>query len=66
MGPTWETRKTTYVVPDGEHEHHGGGDGLAHLGETSPLVKDVDVTEDSLLGSAVVGGDRVTRDSGDV
>lgn len=60
------TGRGTYVVPDREHEHHGGGDGLAHLGETSPLGEDVGIAEGLLLRSAVVGGDRVARVAGDV
>lgn len=57
---------STYVVPDGQNKHHGGGDGLAHLGQASLLGEDVGVTESRLLSIAVVGGDRVTGSAGDV
>lgn len=57
---------STYVVPDGHNKHHGGGNGLAHLGETSLLGEDVGVIESRLLSIAVVGGDGITGVSGDV
>lgn len=54
------------IVPDGENKHHGGGNGLAHLGETTLLGKDVGVAESGLLGVAVVCGDGVARVASDV
>lgn len=57
---------STYVVPDGHNKNHGGGDGLAHLGETSLLGEDVGITESRFLGIAVVGGDGVSGVAGDV
>lgn len=57
---------STYIVPDRQNKHHGGGNGLTHLGETSLLGEDVGVTESRLLSIAVVGGYGVTGISGDV
>lgn len=54
------------VVPDGENEHHGLGKRLAHLGETTLLLEDVGVSKGRLLLAAVVGGDGVAGDAGDL
>lgn len=57
---------STYVVPDGENEHHGSGDSLAHLGQTSLLSEDVGIAESRLLSVAVVGGNGVTGVASDI
>lgn len=54
-----------YIVPQAHDEGHGGGNGAAHLRETTLLREAIAIAKDLLLVLAKVGGDGVAGDASD-